>query len=124
MPGGLPEVTQKVGGDASAYIAAYRQMRGETAGLISDNRELMRTVAEVQSAIRASSGGGGSSAAVAADIARQNAAIREQLAVLRENQAAISAAKVAAGFGDVHAEVCGDGPRGIRGGTGSHRQRE
>ena len=59
MPGGIPEVVAKVGGDASGYINAFRQARTETQGLISDNKELLRTIAEVQSA-RPAAGGGGS----------------------------------------------------------------
>lgn len=90
MPGGLNEVTQVVGADASKYIAEYRAALAVTKELSAATKEL----AAAQSAMQGGGSGGG---AAAADIARTNAAIREGLAALREHQSAVATASAATG---------------------------
>ena len=87
MPGGLPEIVQSVGADASKYISQYRAALEVTKELDTAQKGLMRTVAETQNAIK---GLGGGSAGAANDIAKVNAAIREQLKVLGDHSAAIA----------------------------------
>ena len=101
MPGPIPEVVARVGGDASGYINAYKAARAETQGLIADNRELIAQAAEVTKAMQAVRGAGGA-AGGDADIARTNAAIRETLASLKEVQPVMAAAQAATGdYGSV-----------------------
>ena len=103
---GLPEVVQQVGADTSRYIQEYRAARAETAALIADNQQLLKTVAEVQAVMGRGPAAAGPGAAAAADVAKVNAAIREQLPVLGDHGRAI-ADVTAAGrqFGTVQAEI-------------------
>lgn len=95
MPGGLQEVVQPVGADASKYISEYRAALAVTRELSAANQDLMRSVAEAQSVIRGSGGAAGGIGGDPADIARTNSAIRETLASLREVQPTMEAAQAA-----------------------------
>ena len=107
MPSGLPEVVQPVGADTSRYVQEFRAARAETAALIADNQQLLRTMAEVQ-AVMGRGPAAGPGAAAAADVARMNAEIREGLRLLGDHSRVI-ADVTAAGrqFGGVQAEIAG-----------------
>ena len=57
MPGGLNEVVQSVGADASKYIAEYRAALAVTKELSAANLDLRRTIADTQNAIKGAGGG-------------------------------------------------------------------
>ena len=112
MPGGLQGVEQTFTADASGYLAAIRQMVEGNQGLAASVRDTVSQIAEAQKAFKGLGAGGG--AGDAADgIAKTNAAIRGQLAALREVQPAIAAAKAVTGdyasavqyLGSTHADL-------------------
>lgn len=96
MPGGLNEVSQSVGADASKYIAEYRAALAVTKELNAANKELQQTMG--------ASGGSGFSSAAVAEVAKINAAIREQQALLGNHQSVLgNVTQATAGFGAAHA---------------------
>ena len=106
MPGGLNEVVQPVGADASRYIEEYRAALAVTKELSAANKELMRTVAETQNAIKGAGGGASSAGVSAEDIAKVNAGIRDQLKLLGDHSSVIREATTAgAGFSSVQEQI-------------------
>jgi hypothetical protein len=96
--GGLREVVQPFGADASQYKAELLSVLP----ILRQVSAAQKEIAEGQRAMQAAGGGAGASAA--ADIARVNAEIRQALSLAREYQPAMSAATtVTAGFGAAHA---------------------
>lgn len=92
MPGGLNEVSQQVSADASRYIAEYRAALAVTKELNAANKELQQTM-----------GGAGFGAGAVAEVAKINAAIREQQALLASHQSVLgNVASATAGFGAAH----------------------
>ncbi len=112
MPGGLQEVVQPVGADTSRYKAEWLSVLPVLNQVSAAQKEIIGQAGDIAKAMQAMHGAG-AGAAAASDIGKMNAAIRDQLAALREAQPAIAAAQKATGdyaqvvqyLGSTHADL-------------------
>ena len=112
MPGGLQEVVQPVGADTSRYKSEWLSVLPVLNQVSAAQKEIIGQAGDIAKAMQAMHGAGGGAAA-ASDIGKMNAAIRDQLAALREVRPAVAAAQQATGdyasvvkyLGDTHADL-------------------